>query len=54
MTIQDKEAGEALVRSIEKIRATTKHGKIEVVIENGKATCIRIVKVVESELLQTK
>jgi len=55
MTIQDKEAGEALASLLEKMRQTGRlQGRIEITVDGGRASKLRIVELQESQQILQK
>jgi len=53
MIVEDQRAADAVLRLLETLRKTgSKCGRVEVLVENGKPTTVRIVKASESVALQ--
>jgi hypothetical protein len=54
MTLEDQKAADSLVRLLETMRRTKRpQGRIEVIVDGGQARELRIIKISESERLQT-
>jgi hypothetical protein len=52
MILEDRKAADAVLRLVEHIRKTQGgNGKIEILIEDKRPTCVRIVRVEKSELI---